>query len=203
MSLLSKGDFARHIGVSAGRVSQMIASGMIGADALDGEGRSARVVVEKAVEQIRRRRDVGQSLGNGLLTRLDTATTPAAPEGLGDTLRSDDTAEKIQLQRLEELQRRNRLAAIEEQRQLGALVSADDMRREVGKAVQDVLSVFIGMTPDLANAIAAKFGLSQRDVLFELRRVMAEKRAEASAARRDAAEQLPATVEAEVEVELS
>jgi hypothetical protein len=201
MDLLSKGDFARHIGVTPGRVSQMISSGMIGADALAGEGRSARVVVAKAVEQIRRRRDVGQSLGNGLLTRLDATPAEASAEGLAAAIKPpDDTAEKIQLQRLEEMQRRNRLAAIEEQRQLGELVSADDMRREVAKAVQDVLSVFIGMTPDLANAIAAKFGLSQRDVLFELRRVMAEKRAEASAARRDAAEQLPATVEAEVEL---
>ncbi len=201
MELLSKGDFARHIGVTPGRVSQMISSGMIGQDALAGEGRSARVVVAKAVEQIRRRRDVGQSLGNGLLTRLDATPAETPTEGLGAPIKPpDDTAEKIQLQRLDEMQRRNRLAAIEEQRQLGELVSADDMRREVAKAVQDVLSVFIGMTPDLANAIAAKFGLSQRDVLFELRRVMAEKRAEASAARRDAAEQLPATVEAEVEL---
>lgn len=205
MQTLSKGEFARHINVSAGRVSQMISEGIIGRDALEGEGRMARVVVARAVEQIRRRRDVGQASGNGLMTRLDDPEprlTPA-PDGLASTLasRSDDLAEKIQQQRLEDLQRKNRLAAIEEHRQVGALIQADDMKREVAKAVQDVISVFLGMAPDLANAIAAKFGVPQRDVLFEVRRVMADRRAEASAARRDAAEALPTTVMAEVELQ--
>jgi hypothetical protein len=70
MQVLSKGDFAAHIGVSAGRVSQYIAAGMIGPDALDGQGRNAKVIVARAVEQIKRKRNIGQALGNGLMTRL-------------------------------------------------------------------------------------------------------------------------------------
>lgn len=204
MQTLSKGEFARHINVSPGRVSQMISEGIIGRDALEGEGRSARVVVALAVEQIRKRRHVGQASGNGLLTRLnDPPPSQVASDGpmLSAPSRSDDLAEKIQQQRLEDLQRRNRLAAIDEHRQVGALIPVEDMRREVGKALQDTISVFVGMAPDLANAIAAKFGVPQRDVLFEIRRVMAERRAAASAARRESAQDLPETVTAEVELQ--
>jgi hypothetical protein len=62
---LSKVDFAAHIGVTKGRISQMIASGIIGRDAMQGEGRSARIVVEKAVEQIRTGGMSGRRWGMG------------------------------------------------------------------------------------------------------------------------------------------
>ncbi|TIX19826.1 MAG: hypothetical protein E5V44_01955, partial [Mesorhizobium sp.] len=68
---MSKGDFARHINVTPGRVSQYISAGMIGKDALEGEGRSAKIIVSRAIEQIRQRRDISQALNNGLSTRLD------------------------------------------------------------------------------------------------------------------------------------
>jgi len=205
MSLLSKGDFARHIGVTPGRVSQMIAAGLIGADALEGDGRTAKVIVEKAVEQIKLRRDVGQATGNGLLTRLDAK--PAADDGggdadgLADSLDdADDVARLIQLQKLEEIERRNRIAAVGELRDIGRLVAVDDLRREAGRLAQDVMNVFLGMAPDIANAIAAKFNVSPRDALFEVRRVMAEKRADAATSRRDDAMAMPDTVDAEVDL---
>lgn len=200
---LSKSDFARHIGVSAGRVSQYLRDGLIGPDALVGEGRSARIVVEKAVEQIRRRRHVGQALGNGLLTQLGGEPSAApAPADTDADLRSgkDDLARQIQQERLEQEQRRNRREAREEAEQLGRLVDGEEMRREIAKTTQVLVTTFMGMAPDIANAIAAKFGVTQRDVLLEVRRVMNEKRAAAAAALHAAGEELPETEEAELEV---
>lgn len=192
---MSKGDFASHIGVSPGRVSQYIASGIIGPDALSGEGRSARVVVEKAVEQIAARRHVGQALGNGLTTRLNF-DAPGAPQDVQPSISNSDPARLIQLEKLEQERRRNRLATIDEAKALGELVPVEDFRREVGKVSQTLVNTFTGMAPDIANAVAAKFGVPARDVLHLVRQVMSEKRAEAAAGQREAGAMMPEAVEA-------
>lgn len=191
---MSKGEFATHIGVSPGRVSQMITSGMIGKDALVGEGRSARVLVEAAVEQIRKRRDVGQALGNGLGTRLTSA--PAQQQADAKLLpRDPDTTELIALERLATERRRNRLAEIDEAERMGRLVPAEDMQREVGKVAQRLVNTFTGMVPDIANAIAAEYSLPARDLVHLIRRVMNEKRADAAQELGAAAAEMPDTVE--------
>lgn len=191
---MSKGEFAAHIGVSAGRVSQMITSGMIGKDALVGEGRSAKVLVEAAVEQIRKRRDVGQALGNGLGTRLSDA--PPTQQADAKLLpRDPDTTELIALERLASERRRNRLAEIEEAERMGRLVPAEDMQREVGKVAQRLVNTFTGMVPDIANAIAAEYSLPARDLVHLIRRVMNEKRAAAAQELGEAAAEMPDTVE--------
>ncbi len=193
MDVLTKGEFAAHINVSAGRVSQMIAQGLIGPDALRGEGRSARIHVATALEQIRARRHVGQSLGNGIGTTLDgsaSATASTQPD-TGPA----DPARLIQLERLETERRRNRLAKVEEARVLGQLVDGAAVEREAGRVAQQVVSAFVGMQPDIANAIAAKFNLPQRDVLHLIRQVTNDKRAGLAQAHRQAAEALPETLE--------
>ena len=108
-------------------------------------------------------------------------------------------AEQIQAERLEQEKRRNRREAIEEAQQLGQLVEGEALTREVAKVCQALVNTFTGMAPDIANAIAAKFELPQRDVLHLVRQVMNEKRGAAAQAARQAAEALPETVEAEVE----
>lgn len=200
MQLLSKGEFARHIGVSPGRVSQYLSAGIIGPDALSGKGHTAKVVVEKAVEQIKARRHVGQALGNGLLTRLDDPAPPAQPDlAASDPTKPAGLAEQIQAERLEQERRKNRREAIEEAQQLGRLIEGEELQRAVAKTAQDLINTFTGMAPDIANAIAAKFELPQRDVLHLVRQVMNEKRGAAAQAARQAAEALPETVDAEVE----
>lgn len=211
---LSKSEFAAHIKVSPGRVSQYLREGLIGKDALVGEGRSARIVVEKAIEQLRTRRHVGQSMGNGLLTDLGdgrgssaegaSGASGADDAGAGDELQlkgKDDVAKQIQLERLEQERRKNRRETIEEAQQLGQLVTVEDFRREVGKTAQTLVTTFMGMAPDIANAIAAEFKVPQRDVLLLVRRVMNAKRAQATTALRLAAEEQPEAVDAELELE--
>ncbi len=122
--VVSKGDFAKLCGVSPGRVTQWIDEGKISGAALVGEGRSAKIRVAIAQRQVNLRRDVGQSLGNGLGTKLKPeAPKPSKPSevlydqdpedhsGDGST---DDVDRKLKLAKLETVERANRLAALEE-----------------------------------------------------------------------------------------
>ena len=125
---MSKSDFAKAIGVSPGRITQYITAGIITRDALVGEGRAAKVRADVAREQIRLRRHVGQSLGNGLMTHLASeppavaAATPPVSPSLAASLQptdTDDVAAKIQLERLAEVKRsRSTRAALEALAQL-------------------------------------------------------------------------------------
>lgn len=209
MLVVSKGEFARMVQVSPGRVSQWIAEGKIGRDALQGEGRAAKIIVDRAIAQVRLRRDPGQSLGNGISTRLfdepaepvvrdDRRERDAAPP-LVD--RGDDIALQIQQERLESERRKNRLASIDEAVKLGKLVPADDVRAEMTRLARQVDDENAAMLADFASAIAGQFGVQQRDVLHLLRQVRNEKKA--AAARRASAmvEEVPETVEVVVEIQ--
>lgn len=208
---MSKGDFARHINVTPGRVSQYIAAGMIGRDALEGEGRSAKVIVARAMEQIRQRRDIGQALGNGLSTRLDLDEPDGAsdvgdpragiarPLDDGAPLKPQNVDDQIKLERLESERRRNRVAAQEEAQQLGRLVDAATVRTEVARAVQMVEDFYTGMLADLATAAAAKPNLPQRDYLHMFRQIRNEKKAALAAREQRRAAALPERVDVIIE----
>lgn len=62
MEAVRKSTFAKLLGVSPGRVSQWLADGAISGDAIVGAGRSARIVVEIANEQLRERLDQSRRL---------------------------------------------------------------------------------------------------------------------------------------------
>lgn len=208
MQVLTKGDFAREVGVSAGRVSQWIAEGKIGPDALDGEGRSAKIIVQRALEQIRARRDVGQSLGNGLQTKVFGGDVErgqdAAPAGASaPTTRRDDVAHEIQVERLKQERRKNEREAVEEAVRRGNLVPASDVRAQMSRIARQVDEVNGAMLADFASAIAGKFGLPQRDILHLLRQVRNEKKGAAAAGFRAEVEDLADSVEAIVEEEHS
>lgn len=189
MMLQSKSEFAAHIGVVPSRITKMIQDGIIGADALAGEGRSARIIVERAVEQIRTRRHVGQALGNGIETLLDA---PAATDSKPAT---DDTAALIQLERLDQERRKNRQAERNEAVANGRLVPGEELQRQVGKSSQTVMNWAVGLAPDIADAIAAQFKLPQRDVLHLVRNVMRDRRAAIAQDLKLAAAEMPETVE--------
>ena len=191
MTELSKGEFAREVGVSNARVSQWIAAGQIGPDCLIGEGRLARINVELAKEQLGLRRDVGQSLGNGLKTNL----APGGDAPKLTMLRSDDVAQQIQQERLESERRKNRIAASDELVRQGQLVHADQVRASMAKLARQVDDENGAMLADFASEIASKFGLVQRDVLHLLRQVRNDKKAAAAERARIRAAELPATLE--------
>ncbi|AEH88182.1 hypothetical protein [Mesorhizobium opportunistum] len=202
MQTLSKGDFAAHIGVSAGRVSQYIAAGMIGPDALDGQGRNAKVIVARAVEQIRAKRDIGQALGNGISTRLelepDDQPEPSRPPA-DAPLRTPNVDDELKQQRLEAERRRNRIAAQEEALRSGRLIDAGQVRAEMTKLAQAIDDENAGMLTDFATAVAAEYHMPQRDVLHLLRRIRNEKKASAAERARRRAGSLPEFVETIIE----
>lgn len=197
--LMNKGDFARLICVTPARISQYIAAGILDAEALDGEGRFARVRVDVAIRQIAERRHAGQSLGNGAKTRLvgpTTAKTPATGMGSYQGVASvSDTLHRIQLAQLEAAQRKNRLAALEEAQRAGKLVPVADMRRALATVVEKVVAIYDQAAPDLGNELAARLGVPSRDVVHAVRDILNRKRALAAAKLRADAEGLPEFIE--------
>ncbi|WP_299482050.1 hypothetical protein [uncultured Roseibium sp.] len=78
-AVVTKGEFAKFINVSPGRVSQYIAEGKIYGDALVGTGRGSKINRPIAQEQLRQALNIGQMFGNGLETRLTDPAQPAEP----------------------------------------------------------------------------------------------------------------------------
>ncbi|MFL9824361.1 hypothetical protein [Rhodoplanes sp. SY1] len=209
--VISKGAFAQLIGVSAGRVSQYIREGKLDGAALVGEGRGAGIRVAVAQEQLRRRLDIGQRLGNGIGTRLappaaatDATAAPAdvlpfaappAPPTAPVGSAVDPIDERIRQAKLEGIERENRKRAEEEAARAGRYVLADQTRAEMVRLARDMLTVFEGALVDLATAIAARHQLQQRDVLHALRAEFRTIRAKAAAAARARAAELPPLIE--------
>lgn len=215
--IVSKGQFAALIGVTPGRISQMIAEGKIDGAALVGEGRSAKVRVEVARAQLRERTDLGQRLGNGLETRLDGALNPVADAALAvedpesaprlteaeglDTLRSptpapqpppvDSVADRLKQLKLSDAERRERQALEEDLARRGTYVRADHSRAALVGVAQTMLNVFEGSIADLAQALASRFEIPQRDVAHALRQEFRALRSRAADAARQKAEELP------------
>lgn len=202
---LTKGEFAAHLGVSAGRVSQYISEGKIGPDALDGTGRGARVFVRRAMEQVRGRRDMSQALGNGLSTRLDFDAAPVprdAPAPSPSVPRPDSVDEQFKREKLRGVQIANRKAAEEEEARAGRFVEAAETRLEMSRLASGLLQAFEGSLPALATAVAAKFEVSQRDVLHLLRTEFRAIRLAQSTKHRATAAEMSPTIDSIVEGEI-
>lgn len=197
-AILSKGEYARLKGVSPGRVSQWIAAGQIGPEALDGVGRSAKIRVAIANEQLKQRLDINQRLGsNGLATNLSAGSTPsaAAPSPPAYTPPADPTEERIKQAKLAEIEFRNRKAAEAEAERQGRYTETVSARREMGKIASEMLKIFEGSLTDLATAIGARFEVPQRDVLHLMRTEFRAVRQRAAESLRRQADALPATID--------
>ena len=219
--VVSKSEFARLSNVSAPRVSQWIAEKKIYGDAIVGDGRDAKIHLATARAQLRQNLDISQRMGNGLSTQLDgpppaaaahpaavDQAQPAAPAPTAQVLPfarppapepvRDPIEEQIKRERLETARRTNRKMAEEEAARNGRYVLADDARREVGKAIAQMISSTEGWCSELASAVAAKFSLPQRDVLHLVRNEYRSFRASLSTSARRQADTLPETVEEEL-----
>ncbi len=80
--LMTQAEFARHCGVSRAAVSQWKHpdNNILRDDAFTRPGRKGKVIVAVALDQVRRNRDIGQALGNGLTTRT-SSPVPETVEG--------------------------------------------------------------------------------------------------------------------------
>ncbi len=193
---MSKGEFAKLINVSAGRVSQYIASGQIGRDALQGEGRTARIFVERAKRHLSGRLDVAQRVGmNGMTTRI--SATPATQSSVAQPdvpllqnaekrplevfqSQSDLVADQIAREKLEQAKMQTARAKREEALASGRFMLADEARSEITRAVAMSYRVMEGGLADMATYLAGQFELPQRDILHHLQQAFRKVRERAA-----------------------
>jgi len=224
----TQADFARHMGVSRAAVSQWKSRDILRDDAFTQPGKKGKVVVSVAVEQVRRNRDIGQALGNGIETRTSTDAAPAAEpsaempaEEVQPALPVDDAApvqveptaaapvkpkvdtveDQLKRAKLEQQLRTNRIQASEEALRQGMLVAADDAREQMTRVASMMLQIFEGSLPDLGAAISAQFDIPQRDVLHLLRSEFKKVRATAAMKERARADAANKEHVASIEVE--
>lgn len=201
---VTKSEFAEYLGVSAGRVSQMIKAGQIAPDSLAGAGRSARIIVERASADLRRNLDPSQSHGlNGMATRAALATRSTKTDGAAVPAQQalpiapsqdsgkasptppgpvDNTADLIGREKLRQAEIATRRMEREEALEEGRFVLADEARAAIGSAASKMLATFESGLADMADAIAADHGLPPRDVLHTLTRSFRQIRETASRA---------------------
>jgi len=181
--VMTKSAFAAHVGVSAGRISQYIAERKIHGDALEGEGRSAKIRTAVAIEQLQRTLDPSQRFGsNGTATRStpitvadDRADVPArqpARERPLEPFVDEVAAEKLKQQKITTA-RMEREEALE----LGRYMLTDDARREMVKAVAEAFKVMEQGIPEMAKALAAQFAVSTHDATHVLLKAFRDHRA--------------------------
>lgn len=201
----TKGEFAAIIGVSPGRVSQYLTEGKISAAALVGSGRNAKIDVERAKADLRLTLDVAQRLGNGIETRLDAEVSiSTSAQGQNTFLPPGSQGgldHEIKQQKLEQIRRVNRNAAIADAQARGQLIETDQSRAEMGRIAASMLQVFEGGLTDLASAVAAEFKVPQRDVLHLLRKQFRQIRGTAARQMQTMAIELPETTPVELAAE--
>lgn len=220
-TLVSKGEFARLINVSPGRVTQYFTEGKLGPEVLAGEGRMAKIRYEQAVRQLQERLDIGQRLGNGIDTRLEVpsaapaqtrmqlaqpvaaspVTARPAPEPPSVSTPADEGESletQIKREKLRDVQYRNRKAAEEEAARAGRFIEADGARAQMALVASSMLQTFEGGLNAFAEAIAAKFRVPQRDVVFLLQEEFRRLRDNASRAAAERAAQVPKMTESEI-----
>ena len=187
--IVSKSEFARLLGVSPARVSQMISEGKIDGAALIGEGRKAKIDFDVAREQVRLRTDLGQSLGNGLATKVQTEPVHEPAHGAEDVAHALDVAaqpatpmqplvkteEQIRRDKLEEFKvreaaRKDRAGVEDELKRAGTLIMREDAEMEIAAIVAIIYDQLDGAPDRIGKLLAAEFEMTNlRDVVFFLR----------------------------------
>ncbi|MDX0718646.1 hypothetical protein GOD64_07200 [Sinorhizobium medicae] len=203
--IMTKSAFAAHVGVSAGRISQYIAERKIFGDALEGEGRNAKIRASVAVEQLRKTLDPSQRFGaNGTATRsapvvselsFDGPEKPKAP--LKPTVIVDPFIDEVAAEKLKQQKITTARMEREEALELGRYMLTDDARREMVKAVAEAFKVMEQAIPEMAKAIAAQFSVSTHDATHVLLKAFRDHRAKKARDFADAAAELDEHVEDE------
>lgn len=211
---MSKGEFAAHIGVSPGRVSQYIAEGQISGDAIEGVGRYAKIRAEVAKQQLRRFLDPSQRFGaNGAAALGDQTLAKAVPDQLSLSARrrepdrkaepaptlplapTDPTQDELAQLRLRRERIATEKAEREEMLEIGRYMLAEVARREMGRVAAEAFKIMEMGIGEMAKAMAAQFGIPQHDVQHALLKTFRSVRAKAAEDFRKRQADLPEHVE--------
>ncbi len=202
---MTKGAFAAHIGVSAGRISQYIAEGKIYGDALEGDGRSAKIRPAIARQQLQKTLEPSQRFGANGVAVLKSAAQPALQLAPSDGASAppprltftDDVADQLAAERLRQQQITTARLEREEALEVGRYMRTDDARRQKVRAVSEAFKVMEQGIPEMAKAFAAQFGVPMHDATHALLKAFREVRAKKAAAFRSSADELPEHIEDE------
>lgn len=195
---VSKGDFAGIIGVSPGRISQYIADGKIFGDALVGQGRSARINVERARSQLGKTLDPSQRFGaNGVAGRRAVAAseTPASEPRIDTPPVIDPVVDAVAAERLKQQRLTTARMERDEALAVGRYVLAEDARTAQTRAVVEAFKVMEVAIQEMAKAIAANHGVTHRDAVLTLQKAFRDTREKQARQFSDMAASLPAHID--------
>lgn len=179
MTDLSATDLAKELGVSKGRVSQYVAAGQLDG-CFNGSGRQRRFDLGRVAKALGRNLDRGQMLGNGSDTKkalgrieedpmsasdVPVPQHPAGATKIKDTDQSAYDMAKTQ-SAIEDARRKRRDNRMAE----GQYVLADEVARQVTKAIGQEIREFESVLRDGARRIADDLGidfLKARQLLVE------------------------------------
>ena len=189
--IVSKMEFAELVGVGPSCVSQWIARGKIGGDAIVGRGNRSRIRVDVAREQLQKNLDISQHLGANGKAKLGPqkraagameVTVVGAPDLRSSPADAGTVEAQIKLARLAQLDLANDKARAEAALRAGRYVKAEDSRQEMGRVAARLLAVMESSLAEMANALAADPSTSPRDTLRALRTAWRSVRARAAKA---------------------
>tara|TARA_A100000171_G_scaffold6710_2_gene5210 strand:+ start:17332 stop:18000 length:669 start_codon:yes stop_codon:yes gene_type:complete len=191
--VVSKSEFARLIGVSKPRVSQLISEGKITGDAISGEGRSAKIVVSVARDQLNASLDLDQRAANGRAElSLDEAATGGLVEGVSDPIpKSPSTDDLYKQQRLRKIQHENEELEEKRRERKGEYVRADSVRSTVSRHVGNMIDEFEADLGHWAEELSAETGGSVKDIKHSLKKLFRGAREKLARHNRDLISDLP------------
>jgi hypothetical protein len=165
--IMTKAQFAEACNVVPSAVSNWIANGHIGSDALVGDGPRAKIRASLARRDLKKNLDLGQQLGNGATTILEGAEPiePAAETGNGEPT----IEQRLRTAKVIEAETKSRRAIAEEKARQGLYTPTNDARAATVKVAGAILSAFESGLVEIANEFASQFEIPQRDALHLLR----------------------------------
>jgi hypothetical protein len=167
--IVRKSEFATLTGVTRGRVSQWIAAGKIGREAIIGQGRHARINVAIARRHLRERLSPAHRFGlNGLKTKLGDAPQ----EEHSDVPSPPSIERRIKQEKLRQAELTTIRAEERDRLARGTYILAAAAKEENGRLASKLFEAFDGSLIDFAAALSARYKLPARDVLHLLRAQM-------------------------------
>jgi len=159
--LVSKTEFAKMRGITASRVSQLIADKRLHGSALVGEGVRARIDVETANEQLGGSLDPLQQIAQG--RPVDTGLRASAFGHI-----SNDNQRILQAKALQ-AEISVRQAQREEMERTGVYCLAEDAKRAWSREMADLLTAIESWMTYLGAALSRDMGIDQKQATILLR----------------------------------
>ena len=184
---------ANELGLSRGRISQMVTAGQLDG-CFEGDGRSRRFDLTRAQTKLKGTLDQGQMLGNGAKTKerlFQEKPKPAADDAAAPPVELSEYEKARTLKAVEEARKLQRNNAVEE----GRYLLADEVMRQVQGQIQQEIAEFESALRDGARIIADELDVdfkTVRKLLVDHWRTHRAKRVKVLKAQSESAEKTPA-----------